>query len=131
MGYSKFREVSQKYSDHGGRLSVLAVVGADGEWHQRRHSSTMYEPAGELTAMSGIWGSESRSYNAMKQMTYLNSGNAGQTEIHQFWETLGETWGRNLEARMFLGGWFSCASTPVTCPVSSRLATSGSQLRVR
>ena len=33
-------------------------------------SLTTYRPAGEL-AMSGSWGSESRSYNAMKQMTGL------------------------------------------------------------
>src|SRR5262249_32294318 len=37
-------------------------------------SSTTYGPAGELTAMSGAWGSESRGYNAMLQMVHLVSG---------------------------------------------------------
>ena len=37
-------------------------------------SSATYGPAGELDQMTGTWGSESRSHNAMLQMTSLSSG---------------------------------------------------------
>jgi len=55
--------------DSMGRLATLTENGSTNVI-----SSTTYGPAGELQAMSGSWGSEARSYNAMLQMTALSSG---------------------------------------------------------
>jgi YD repeat-containing protein len=61
--------------DAMGRLSTLSDTSSN------VISSTTYGPAGELTAMSGAWGSESRSYNAMKQMTSLYSSGTSTVSI--------------------------------------------------
>ena len=55
--------------DTMGRLAALTENGSTNVI-----SSTSYGPAGELQALSGAWGSESRGYNAMLQMTSLYSG---------------------------------------------------------
>jgi RHS repeat-associated protein len=46
-------------------------------------SSTTYGPSGELTAMSGTWGSETRSYNSMLQMTAMYSTSGGVPEVNR------------------------------------------------
>ena len=55
--------------DTMGRLQKLTDLASGGDII----NSTVYGPAGELQSMSGAWGTETRGYNSMLQMTAMSS----------------------------------------------------------
>ena len=64
--------------DAMGRLAGLTENGSNSIISS---ASTSYTPAGQLQTMSGAWGTETRSYNAMLQMTGLSSGPSPGTGV--------------------------------------------------